>query len=99
LISLGAWDLLRKQARNLKASPIKDFRGTKGGFAQSFPQAQWKGAKAFCNQRLTSPFSIRLVGSDVSAEVLLAPLAVDRVLVVVDAPRHADLGACIDLCE
>ena len=30
-----------------------------------------------------------------STEVHLAPLAVDRVLVVVDAPRHADLGAAL----
>jgi hypothetical protein len=60
LISLEAFELPRKQARDRNAPPINDFRGTRRGFAQSFPQAQWKVVKPFCNQRLTNPFSIEL---------------------------------------
>jgi hypothetical protein len=60
LISLSAVDLPRKQARNPKATPINDFRPARDGFAQSFPQAQWKGTKPFFNQRLTRCSSIEL---------------------------------------
>jgi hypothetical protein len=60
LISLDLSNLPRKQARNRKAPPIKDFRATRDSFAQSFPQAQWKAVKAFPNQRLRSAISIDL---------------------------------------
>ena len=42
-----------------------------------------------------TPFLDRLVGSDVSAEALPAPRAAHTPLVLVDAPRHADLGAAL----
>jgi uroporphyrinogen decarboxylase len=56
LISLGPRTCPESRHGTARPRPSTTSAAAKGGFAQSFPQAQWKGAKAFPNQRLTRPF-------------------------------------------